>query len=91
MPPFVLSLHAVGSYFGQLLYLVSVKVEFQQGLLEAEDLLGDSLQAAVGVVQRCHRLLLASQAAAWHQANKQAPLGHPQALQRHQVGERVGQ
>lgn len=80
--PSVLSLHALGSHFGQLLDLVGIEVEFEQGLLEAEDLLGDSLQAAVGVVQRCHCLLLAPQAAAWHQANKQAPLGHPQALHR---------
>lgn len=35
------------------------------------------------VVERCYRLLLAPQAAAWHQANKYAPLGHPQALDRY--------
>lgn len=69
-------------YFRQLLDLVGIEVEFLQGLLKAKDLLRNSLQAAVGVVQRCYRLLLASQAAAGHQTNKQAPLGHPQALER---------
>lgn len=69
-------------YFRQLLDLVGIEVEFLQGLLKAKDLLRNSLQAAVGVVQRCYRLLLTPQAAARHQANKQAPLGHPQALER---------
>lgn len=71
------------SYFGQLLDLVGVQVELLQGLLQAEDLLGHSLQAAVGVVQRRHCLLLPPQAAARHQTHKQVPLArHPQALQR---------
>lgn len=69
-------------YFRQLLDLVGIEVEFLQGLLKAKDLLRNSLQAAVGVVQRCYRLLLTPQAAARHQTNKQAPLGHPQALER---------
>lgn len=68
-------------YFRQLLDLIGIEVEFLQGLLEAKDLLRNSLQAAVGVVQRRYRLLLTPQAAARHQPNKQAPLGHPQALE----------
>lgn len=70
------------SYFRQFLDLVGIKEEFLQGLLKAKDLLRNRLQAAVGVVQRCHRLLLTPQAAARHQANKQTPLGHPQGLER---------
>lgn len=77
--------HAV-PYFRQLLDLVGIEVEFLQGLLEAKDLLRNGLQAAVGVVQRRHRLLLAPQAAARHQPNKQTPLGHPQALERENRG-----
>lgn len=69
-------------YFRQLLDLVGIEVEFLQGLLEVKDLLRNRLQAAVGVVQRCYDLLLAPQAAAWYQTNKQAPLGHPEALWR---------
>lgn len=68
-------------YFRQFLDLVGIEVEFLQGLLKAKDLLRNSLQAAVGVVQRCYCLLLTPQAAAWHQTNKQAPLGHPQSLE----------
>lgn len=66
-------------YFGQFLDLVGIEVEFLQGLLKAKDLLRNRLQAAVGVVQRCYHLLLTPQAAARHQTNKQAPLGHPQS------------
>lgn len=70
------------SYFRQFLDLVGIEVELLQRLLKAKDLLRNSLQAAVGVVQRCNYLLLAPQAPAWHQANKEAPLGHPQGLER---------
>lgn len=69
-------------YFGQLLDLVGIEVELEQGLLKAKDLLRNRLQAAVGVVQRRDRLLLSPQAAARYQTNKQAPLGHPQALEK---------
>lgn len=73
----------IRTHLGQLIDLVGVQVELLQGLLQAEDLLGHSLQAAVGVVQRRHCLLLPPQAAARHQTHKQVPLArHPQALQR---------
>lgn len=62
------------TYFGQLLDLVGIEIELLQGLLEAEDLLGYVFQAAVGVVQRGDRLLLATQAPTWHQPHQQAPL-----------------
>uniref|UniRef100_A0A8C5FE58 Uncharacterized protein n=1 Tax=Gadus morhua TaxID=8049 RepID=A0A8C5FE58_GADMO len=57
-----LSVRVSVSHFGQLLDLVGIEVELLQALLEAEDLLGHRLQAAVGVVQRGDGLLLASQA-----------------------------
>lgn len=68
-------------YLGQLLNLVGVEVELLQSSLEAEDLLGDLLQAAVRVVQHRDHLLLAAEASARHQPPDQLPLGgHFQTL-----------
>lgn len=70
-----------GAHLGQLLNLVGVQVELLQRALEAEDLLGHLLQAAVGVVQHGDDLLLASEAAAGHQPADDLPLGrHLQTL-----------
>lgn len=68
-------------YLGQLLNLVGIEVELLQSSLEAEDLLGHLLQAAVRVVQHRDHLLLTAEASARHQPPDQLPLGgHFQTL-----------
>lgn len=65
-------------HLGELLDLVGIQVELLQGFLEAEDLFGNLLQAAVAVVQRGDRLLLTTQTPARHQPHQQTALrAHP--------------